>query len=214
MKTDTMLGQAVHQHLVKKGVETPMTNSLDTDQTKMAVIDNSVRAIMKVLGLDLKDDSLAGTPQRVAHMYVKQVFSGLSYRNFPKCTTVQNKMNYDEMVVVRDINMQSNCEHHFVIIDGKVKVGYIPNEKVLGLSKINRVVKFFSRRPQIQERLTEQIYHALSYILETEDIAVVIDATHFCVKARGVEDSSSSTVTSKIGGKFKDSVVRNEFFNL
>jgi GTP cyclohydrolase I len=170
---------------------------------------------MEKLGLDLKDDSLIETPKRVAKMYVNEVFWGLDYDAFPKCTAVDNKMKYDEMVVERNINVQSNCEHHFVVIDGVATVGYIPKQKVLGLSKINRVVEYFSKRPQIQERLTEQIYHALQYILETDDIGVVVHAQHFCVRSRGVEDVGSSTVTSKLGGCFKNEpAVRAEFMRL
>jgi len=170
---------------------------------------------MTMLGLDLNDDSLIETPKRIAKMYVNEIFWGLDYEAFPKCTTVDNKMKYDEMVIERNVNVQSNCEHHFVVIDGVATVGYIPNEKVLGLSKINRVVEYFSKRPQIQERLTEQIYYALQYILDTDNIGVVIDAQHFCVKSRGVEDVGSSTVTSKLGGVFKsDPSVRSEFMNI
>jgi|TARA_R110002074_G_scaffold334242_2_gene504496 GTP cyclohydrolase I len=159
---------------------------------------------MDTLGLDLSDDSLTDTPKRVAKMYVNEIFWGLDYDAFPKCTTVNNKMHYDEMVVERNINVQSNCEHHFVVIDGLATVAYIPNERVLGLSKINRIVEYFSKRPQIQERLTEQIYYALQYILGTDNIAVLIDAQHYCVKSRGVEDVGSSTITSKLGGGFRD----------
>ena len=214
-KTDPVLGLAVHEHLVQMGVETPtFQTSLDRTQ-KIAEIEKHFDYIMTVLGLDLTDDSLAETPKRVAKMYVNEIFWGLDYEAFPKCTTVQNKMAYDEMVVERNVNVQSNCEHHFVVIDGKATVGYIPKHNVLGLSKINRVVEYFSKRPQIQERLTEQIYHALQYILDTDDIAVVIDAQHYCVKSRGVEDVGSSTVTSKLGGKFKsDSAARAEFMDL
>ena len=170
---------------------------------------------MTTLGLDLTDDSLIDTPKRVAKMYVNEIFWGLDYEAFPKCTAVSNKMQYDEMVVERCINVQSNCEHHLVVIDGFATVGYIPSRKVLGLSKMNRIVEYFSKRPQIQERLTEQVWHALEYILETDNIAVVIDAQHFCVKSRGVEDVGSSTVTSKLGGMFrKDPTVRAEFMAL
>ena len=155
------------------------------------------------------------TPKRVAKMFVNEICWGLDHDAFPKCTTVDNKMKYDEMVVERNINVQSNCEHHFVVIDGLATVGYIPNQKVLGLSKINRVVEYFAKRPQIQERLTEQVYHALQYILDTDSIGVVIDAQHYCVKSRGVEDVGSSTVTSKLGGVFKtDPAVRAEFMNI
>jgi GTP cyclohydrolase I len=166
------------------------------------------------MGLDLSDDSLIETPKRVAKMYINEIFWGLDYDAFPKCTAVDNKMEYDEMVIERNVNVQSNCEHHFVVIDGLATVAYIPKNTVLGLSKLNRVVEYFSKRPQVQERLTEQVYYALQYILGTEDIAVVIDAQHYCVKSRGVEDINSRTVTSKIGGIFKrESSVRHEFLS-
>lgn len=214
-KTDPELGHRVHEHLVKCGVETPITNTSADRKWKIDKIEESFQAIMEVLGLDLNDDSLQDTPKRVAKMYVNEIFWGLDYEAFPKCTTVDNKMKYDEMVVERNVNVQSNCEHHFVVIDGVATVGYIPKQKVLGLSKINRVVEYFAKRPQIQERLTEQVYHALQYILETDDIAVVVDAQHYCVKSRGVEDVGSSTVTSKLGGVFKsDPSVRTEFMNI
>jgi GTP cyclohydrolase I len=215
-KCDPELGLRVHEHLVKCGVETPIKASPITDRKdKIAVIEPLFAEIMRTMGLDLTDDSLIETPKRVAKMYVNEIFWGLDYEAFPKCTTVDNKMKYDEMVVERNVNVQSNCEHHFVVIDGVATVGYIPNQRVLGLSKINRVVEYFSKRPQIQERLTEQVYHALQYILETDNVAVVIDAQHYCVKSRGVEDVGSSTVTSKLGGVFKtDPAVRNEFMNI
>ena len=214
-KTDPELGQKIHEHLVKMGVETPTKdNSLDRKE-KIEVIEAHFNGIMRALGLDLEDDSLMDTPKRVAKMYVNEIFWGLDYDAFPKCTTVANKMNYDEMVVERNVNVQSNCEHHFVIIDGLATVAYVPNEKVLGLSKINRIVEYFAKRPQIQERLTEQVFHALCYILETENVAVMIDAQHYCVKSRGVEDTGSSTVTSKLGGGFKtDPALRNEFLTI
>ena len=214
-KCDPELGQRVHQHLIKCGVETPTTPNQIDRKEKIDVIERHFTEIMKTLSLDLSDDSLIETPKRVAKMYVNEIFWGLDYEAFPKCTTVDNKMKYDEMVVERNVNVQSNCEHHFVVIDGLATVGYIPKQKVLGLSKINRVVEYFSKRPQIQERLTEQVYHALQYILETDDIAVVIDAQHYCVKSRGVEDVGSSTVTSKLGGVFRtDPAVRQEFMNI
>ena len=217
-KCDPILGQQVHEHLVKMGVETPMTHTYSSDmdrKEKIGIIELHMKNIMEVLGLDLSDDSLIETPKRVAKMYVNEIFWGLDYDAFPKCTTVDNKMQYDEMVVERNVNVQSNCEHHFVVIDGVATVGYIPKQKVLGLSKINRIVEYFSKRPQIQERLTEQIYHALQFILETDNIGVVIHAQHYCVKSRGVEDTGSSTVTSKLGGVFKtDPNVRTEFMRL
>ena len=214
-KTDPDLGRRVHEHLVKMGVETPVSDNGFSRTDKIDLIEQHFTNIMNVMGLDLRDDSLQDTPKRVAKMYVNEIFWGLDYEAFPKCTAVQNKMNYDEMVVERNINVQSNCEHHFVVIDGVATVGYIPNEKVLGLSKLNRVVEYFAKRPQIQERLTEQVYHALQYILDTDNIGVIIDAQHYCVKSRGVEDTGSSTITSKLGGCFKeDPAVRQEFMNI
>jgi GTP cyclohydrolase I len=214
-KTDPELGLRVHKHLVEMGVETPSApNDLDR-KDKISLIETNFKRIMEVLGLDLSDDSLAETPNRVAKMMVNEIFWGLDYEAFPKCTTVNNKMRYDEMVIERNINVQSNCEHHFVIIDGLATVAYIPKDRVLGLSKINRIVEYFSKRPQIQERLTEQVYYALQYILDTDKVAVVINAQHYCVKSRGVEDTGSSTMTSKLGGCFKaDPAVRAEFMSL
>jgi GTP cyclohydrolase I len=214
-KTDPELGQQIHEHLVKMGVETPTKdNSLDRKE-KIDIIEAHFNGIMRALGLDLEDDSLMDTPKRVAKMYCNEIFWGLDYDAFPKCTTVANKMNYDEMVVERNVNVQSNCEHHLVVIDGLATVAYVPNEKVLGLSKINRIVEYFSKRPQIQERLTEQVFHALCFILETENVAVMIDAQHYCVKSRGVEDTGSSTVTTKLGGGFKtDAAARAEFLSI
>jgi GTP cyclohydrolase I len=214
-KTDPELGQKIHEHLIKMGVETPTKDSALDRKEKIEVIEAHFNGIMRALGLDLEDDSLMDTPKRVAKMYVNEIFWGLDYDAFPKCTTVANKMNYDEMVVERNVNVQSNCEHHFVIIDGLATVAYVPNEKVLGLSKINRIVEYFAKRPQIQERLTEQVFYALCYILETENVAVMIDAQHYCVKSRGVEDTGSSTVTTKLGGGFKtDAAARAEFLSI
>jgi GTP cyclohydrolase I len=215
-KTDPILGQQVHEHLVKMGVETPTIDTRNLDRKdKIDEIEKHFASIMHILGLDLTDDSLTETPKRVAKMYVNEIFWGLDYEAFPKCTTVDNKMNYNEMVVERNVSVQSNCEHHFVIIDGLATVAYVPNQKVLGLSKINRIVEYFSKRPQIQERLTEQIFHTLCYILETDDVAVMIDAQHYCVKSRGVEDTGSSTVTVRLGGGFKsDPAARNEFLSI
>ena len=214
-KTDPLLGQQVHEHLVKMGVETPTFNVSMDRKDKIAEIEKSFAHIMQVLGLDLDDDSLNETPKRVAKMYVNEIFWGLDYEAFPKCTTVDNKMQYNEMVCERNVNVQSNCEHHFVVIDGLATVAYVPKNKVLGLSKINRIVEYFSKRPQIQERLTEQVFHTLQYILDTEDVAVLIDAQHYCVKSRGVEDTGSSTVTVRLGGGFKNHPeVRNEFYQI
>lgn len=215
VKTDPELGQKVHEYLVKMGVETPQVENNISRTDKIEIIETKFRDIMQTLGLDLADDSLMETPKRVAKMYVNEVFWGLDYDAFPKCTTVENKMDYDEMVVERNIVVMSNCEHHFVQIDGLATVAYVPSTKVLGLSKINRIVEYFAKRPQIQERLTEQVFHALTYILETENVAVMIDARHYCVAARGVEDTGSSTVTCKLGGGFKkDPAARAEFLSI
>jgi GTP cyclohydrolase I len=216
-KCDPTLGQRVHEHLVKMGVETPTRDSAQFNdrKEKIELIESKFTDIMVALGLDLTDDSLMETPKRVAKMYVNEIFWGLDYEAFPKCTTVDNKMHYNEMVVERNVSVQSNCEHHFVVIDGLATVAYVPKQKVLGLSKINRIVEYFSKRPQIQERLTEQIFHTLQYILDTEDVAVLIDAQHYCVKSRGVEDTGSSTVTVRLGGGFKtDPAARGEFLSI
>ena len=218
-KTDKKLGLQIQKHLKELGVDTPMTEGLGYDmhdsKTMKKLIADNVRSTMNILGLDMSDDSLKDTPDRVAKMYIDETFYGLDYRNFPKITVVDNKFRYDEMLVEKNINIMSLCEHHFVGIVGKATIGYIPNGKVIGLSKLNRVAEYFSRRPQVQERLTAQIYHALSYVLETDQGAVVIDADHLCVKSRGIEHTDSSTVTSKLGGGFKnDPATRAEFMAL
>ena len=214
-KTDPVLGQQVHEHLRSLGVETPLIDNSLSRTEKIEIIEKHFKPIMETLGLDLNDDSLMDSPKRVAKMYVNEIFWGLDYDAFPKATVVENKMQYNEMVVEKGISVQSYCEHHFVNIDGLATVAYVPNKKVLGLSKMNRIVEYFSRRPQIQERLSEQIYHALSFILETDDVAVMIDAQHYCVKSRGVEDTGSSTITTRLGGGFKsDPEVRAEFLAL
>lgn len=182
------------------------------DADKIAIIEGHFREIMLTLGLDLKDDSLKGTPHRVAKMYVKEIFSGLNPANMPKIALFDNKYRYNEMLVEKNITFYSNCEHHFVPIIGKAHVAYISNGKVIGLSKINRIVQYFAKRPQVQERLTVQIGNYLKKVLETEDIAVVIDAAHMCVSSRGIQDQSSSTVTSFFGGVFKSDAKRQEFF--
>jgi len=214
-KTDVELGMRVHAYLKEVGVETPtVAGSHQSMDARIKKIEKHFRAIMETLCLDMADDSLADSPRRVAKMYVREMFWGLDPSAFPKCTTIENKMGYDEMVLEKNINVQSNCEHHFVIIDGYAHVAYIPNKKVLGISKINRVVEYFAKRPQIQERLTEQIYGALNCILETDNIAIVINAKHYCVKSRGVEDVNSNTITSKLGGLFKEPDLRSEFMTL
>jgi GTP cyclohydrolase I len=194
-------------------LETPLKSDafLLDDQTKIKLIEEKFAQIMDILGLDLEDDSLKGTPHRVAKMYVKEIFRGLNPANAPKIALFKNKYRYQEMLVERDITLYSNCEHHFVPIVGKVHVAYISSGKVIGLSKINRVVEFFAKRPQVQERLTVQISSYLSEILETPDVAVVVDARHLCVSSRGVEDTSSSTLTASYLGKFKEAETRDEF---
>ena len=214
-KADPALGRKVHQYLVSVGVETPVIDNGLSRKEKIQKIEDNFDEIVATLGLDSKDDSIKDTPKRVAKMYVNEIFWGLDYASFPKITVVENKMQYNEMIVEKGISVQSFCEHHFVNIDGLATVAYIPNNKVLGISKMNRIVEYFSRRPQIQERLTEQIYHALSFILDTENVALTIDAKHFCVKSRGVEDTECSTVTSRLGGSFKaHPEVRAEFLAL
>lgn len=193
----------VREALVAKGLETPMVENNLTDQEKYQKIKNAFGDILDTLGLDLTDDSLMETPHRISKMFVSEIFSGLDYHQFPRITAIENKMSVDEMVKVKDISFTSTCEHHFVTIDGMAKVAYIPSDKIIGLSKINRIVRFFARRPQVQERLTQQILVALQTLLETEDVAVTMDAQHYCVKARGVMDVSSSTQTTALGGCFK-----------
>lgn len=183
---------------------TPMVMSSHTNEKKVQLIAEKFEEIMQILGLDLENDSLRDTPKRVAKMYVNEIFSGLQEENFPKITVIENDMKYDQMVLVQDIQVLSCCEHHFQTIDGLATVAYVPNNKVIGLSKINRIVQFFARRPQVQERLTKQIADALQYILETPHVGVHINARHYCVIARGVQDNNSSTSTSDLRGDFKD----------
>jgi GTP cyclohydrolase IA len=204
----------VRKALVERGLETPMVyNGLSRDD-KYRRIAQAFTDITRTLGLDLNDDSLCETPQRIAKMYVDEIFSGLDYSQFPKISVISNKMQVEEMVQVDDIDVVSTCEHHFVTIDGRARVAYIPKDKVIGLSKINRIVRFFAQRPQVQERLTQQILVALQTLLETDDVAVTIDAVHYCVKSRGVMDSNSRTRTTSLGGAFKaDPSTRAEFLN-
>ena len=186
-------------------------NGLSRDE-KYSLVKSSMTDIVTTLGLDLRDDSLTETPHRIAKMYVDELFGGLDYSNFPKISVIDNKMGVEEMVKVDNISVISTCEHHFVTIDGASRVAYIPNNKIIGLSKINRIVRFFAQRPQVQERLTQQILVALQTLLETDDVAVTIDATHYCVKSRGVMDTNSSTQTTALGGQFKeDHRTRAEF---
>lgn len=216
-KCDAELGARVEQYLRSKGVHTPTIESALNVESNIKIqgIEQNFTNIMLLLGLDLNDDSLMDTPKRVAKMFVNEIYWGLQTDNFPKCTVIDNKMGYDEMVIEKDITLMTNCEHHFVVIDAKAHVAYIPKDKVLGLSKLNRIVEYFARRPQVQERIAEQIYHALSFILGTDDVAVVIEGVHYCVKSRGVEDHNSFTLTAKLGGCFKSEPdCRAEFMSL
>lgn len=190
----------------------PTVESTLTADEKIAKVKVHFQEIMKILGLDLNDDSLSETPKRLAKMYVNELFEGLDPKNFPKITTIENKMQYDQMVCVRNIEVMSTCEHHFQPIDGFATIAYIPKTKVIGLSKLNRIAEFFARRPQVQERLTKQIADCLQFILETEDVAVHINAKHYCMIARGIQDSHSTTTTSDLRGAFKSGPeTRTEF---
>lgn len=194
-------------------VDTPLrSDAFDkTDDEKIAAIEPHFRAIMEILGMDLRDDSLRGTPLRVAKMYVKELFQGLNPANMPSMTLFENKFQYNEMLVEKNINFYTNCEHHFVPFFGKAHVAYISSGKVIGLSKLNRLVEYFSKRPQVQERLTMQIGKALQTVLQTQDVAVMMDAKHLCVSSRGVKDDSSNTITSFFGGKYQDEKTKLEF---
>ncbi|OBW94856.1 GTP cyclohydrolase I FolE [Gallibacterium salpingitidis] len=215
MNTISQEAQQVRAALATKGLETPMVARVGTQDERRQKIEQHMREVMNILGLDLRDDSLEETPKRLAKMYLDEIFSGLDYHNFPKITRIENRMKVSEMVLVNDINLTSTCEHHFVTFAGKVSVAYYPKDWVIGLSKINRVVDFFAQRPQVQERLTEQILTAFQTLLQTEDVAVYVRATHFCVKCRGVRDANSFTVTSAYGGVFlQDRATRQEFLSL
>ena len=198
---------------ISTSVDTPMrAGAFDqSEDDKIAAVEEKFAEIMDILGLDLTDDSLRGTPKRVAKMYVKEIFNGLNPANKPKMALFENKYKYNEMLVEKNISFYSNCEHHFVPIMGKAHIAYISNGTVVGLSKLNRLVDYFAKRPQVQERLTMQIAKELQKDLGTDDVAVLIDAKHLCVASRGVEDDTSSTVTAFYGGKFKDEKVREEF---
>ena len=204
--------ELVRNALLARGLETPLIpNGLNRDE-KYQRIAAAFAEITQTLGLDMTDDSLSETPHRVAKMYVDEIFSGLDYSHFPKISVIANKMQVEEMVQIDNIDLVSTCEHHFVIIDGSARVAYIPGDTIIGLSKINRIVRFFAQRPQVQERLTQQIQVALQTLLGTEDVAITINAVHYCVKSRGVMDSNSNTRTTALGGAFKNNpATRSEF---
>lgn len=200
---------------IATSLETPLKDDAFemSDEEKKYRIAEHFEQIMDILGLDLNDDSLRGTPDRVAKMYVEEIFSGLNPKNKPRIALFDNKYKYDQMLVEKNITLNSNCEHHFLPIYGVAHVAYISSGKVIGLSKLNRIVQYFAKRPQVQERLTNQIGHELMEMLDTKDVAVIIDASHMCVSARGVEDSTSSTVTAFYSGKFENPDRKNELHN-
>ena len=196
--------------------DTPLREDafVKSDEEKMANIEKLFGGIMEELGLDLNDDSLRGTPYRVAKMYVKEIFQGLDPKNKPSLSVFDNKYQYNKMLVEKDISFSSACEHHFLPITGKAHVGYISSGKVIGLSKINRIVEYYGHRPQVQERMTLQVFNELKHALKTEDVIVVVEAEHLCVSTRGVNDKTSRTTTLEYGGKFTDTDLRNEFYQL
>ncbi|MBA4155266.1 GTP cyclohydrolase I FolE [Flavobacterium sp.] len=196
--------------------ETPLRpDAFDkSDIEKMATIEKHFHIIMEEMGLDMTDDSLKGTPHRVAKMFIQEIFSGLNPANKPKISVFENSYNYDKMLVEANISFNSTCEHHFLPIIGKAHIGYVSNGNVIGLSKLNRIVDYYARRPQVQERLIMQIFNELKSVLNTEDVIVVMEAEHLCVSSRGIKDSSSFTSTIQYGGIFNDKENRNDFFNL
>lgn len=212
--SDLTIDEIGDEH-VYTSIETPLRTDafVLSDEEKMNKIEFHFKEIMETLGLDLTDDSLKGTPKRVAKMYVQEIFSGLNPEHKPKIALFENKYKYQQMLVEKDITFYSNCEHHFVPIFGKAHLAYISAGQVIGLSKLNRIVNYFAKRPQVQERLTIQIANEMKRALKTEDVAVLIDAKHLCVSSRGIKDNNSATVTSYYGGRFAEDSVRKEFLN-
>ncbi len=214
IELDELTSEEIGDQHIWTSIETPIDEErikLASAQKKKKIAEH-FREIMLTLGLDLTDDSLKGTPERVAKMYVDEIFSGLLEENKPKIALFENKYQYNEMLVEKNITLYSNCEHHFVPIIGRAHIAYISNGKVIGLSKLNRIAQYYAKRPQVQERLTIQIGKALQEILGTEDVAVIIDAEHLCVSSRGIQDVNSETVTSYYGGRFKNQETKQEFF--
>jgi len=215
MKMDNNIEEydALGEDHIGTSSDTPLRNDAFnlSDSEKIDIIKDDVRHIMETLGLDLTDDSLNGTPNRVAKMFVNEIFSGLDPKKKPKASTFDNKYKYGEMLVEKNITVYSTCEHHLLPIVGRAHIAYISNGTVVGLSKMNRVVDYYAKRPQVQERLTIQVVKALQEVLNTDDVACVIDAKHLCVNSRGIRDIESSTVTSEFGGKFKEEATRREF---
>lgn len=207
------ISELIDDDYPNNNIETPMRHDAFelSDDLKIDMIEEHFKEIMNILGLDLADDSLKDTPKRVAKMYVNEFFSGLNPKNKPQATLFENKYQYNNMLVEKDIAVYSNCEHHFVPIVGKAHVAYISNGKVIGLSKLNRIVQYYSSRPQVQERLTMQIANELKTVLGTDDVAVIIDAHHFCVSSRGIKDTGSTTITAEYSGKFLNTETKAEF---
>jgi len=207
---------AVGENHIGTSRETPLRADAfnKSDDQKIEEISFHFKKIMEVLGLDLTDDSLSGTPHRVGKMYVKEIFSGLDPKNKPKISIFDNKYEYSKMLIESDITFNSSCEHHFLPIVGKAHIAYISSGKVIGLSKLNRIVQYYGRRPQVQERMTMQIFNELKNALQTDDVIVVIEAEHLCVSSRGVNDKSSKTTTIEYGGKFTDKDTQNNFFKM
>lgn len=213
LKQNKELVDEVGENHALAAIETPLVaTAFDIkEEEKITIIAESFKKIMETLGLDLSDDSLKGTPRRVAKMYVNEIFAGLDPAKKPQITLFENKFNYNQMLVERDISFYSNCEHHFVPIIGKVHIAYISSGKIIGLSKLHRIVKYFAARPQVQERLTQQIANDLQKVLKTKDVAVIVDADHLCVASRGVKDITSSTLSSFFGGEFENPDKQKEF---
>jgi GTP cyclohydrolase IA len=207
---------ALGDNHIGTSVETPLRSDafVKTDDEKIEAISFHYKKIMEELGLDLTDDSLSGTPYRVAKMYVKELFSGLDPKNKPKISVFDNKYEYNKMLIESNITFNSSCEHHFLPIVGTAHIGYISSGKVIGLSKMNRIVQYFGRRPQVQERMTMQIFNELKTALQTDDVIVVVEAEHLCVSSRGVNDKFSKTTTLEYGGQFSDTQIRNDFFKM
>ena len=220
---DTEILDAVRKKIEDEGdnhilssIDTPISNNAFelSDDEKIIQIEKHFKEIMMILGLDLTDDSLKGTPYRVAKMYVKEMFSGLNPENKPPVSLFENKYEYEEMIVEKNITFYSNCEHHFVPIIGKAHVAYISSGNVIGLSKMHRIINYYSKRPQVQERMTVQIFNELKKVLKTDNVGLLIDADHLCVSSRGIKDITSSTVTVELGGKFKDDKQWSKFLAL
>lgn len=214
INNEEFLDEIGDNHIATNAQNPVRSDAFDiSDDQKIELIKKDVESILLTLGMDLTDDSMKGTPNRVAKMFVKELFGGLNPEKKPKASTFENNYKYGEMLVEKNITLYSTCEHHLLPIIGRAHVAYISNGTVVGLSKMNRIVEYFAKRPQVQERLTMQIVQELQKVLNTQDVACVIDAKHLCVNSRGIKDIESSTVTSEFGGKFKEEATRREFLD-